>query len=60
MTKKWVIPTWFLLAALITWNLLFVAQYTLGMLPHGEAVDFKLVWHNKFNVLSKIFSIFIN
>jgi len=58
MTKKWVVPTRFLLAALIAWNLLFVAQYALGMLPHEEAVDFKLVWHNKFNVLREIFSIF--
>ncbi len=57
VTKKWVVPTRFLLAALIAWNLLFVAQFTLGMLPRGEAVDFKLVLHNQFNVLSNIFSI---
>jgi hypothetical protein len=57
-TKKWVVPTRFLLAALIGWNLLFVAQYTLGMLPYGDAVDFKQVLHNQFNVLGKIFSIF--
>lgn len=58
VTKKWIVPIWFLFAALIVWNLLFIAQYTSGMLPHGEAVDFKLVWHNNFDVLSKIFGVF--
>ncbi len=57
-TKKWAVPTRFFLAALVGWNLLFAAQYTLGMLPHGEAVDFKQILYNQFNLFGKIFSVF--
>jgi hypothetical protein len=56
-TKERVITTYFLLGALIGWNLLFTAQYTLGMLPYTEAVDFKQVLHNQFIVIDRICNI---
>jgi hypothetical protein len=57
-TKKWLVPIRLFLVALVGWNILFVVQYTLKMLPHGESVDFKQVLHNQFNLFSEILSVF--
>ena len=56
--KKYMLLARFLLAVLIAWNLLFIAQYILGMVPHGEAVEFTQVLHNQLNVFSEIFGVF--
>lgn len=37
---------------LIIWNLLFTAQYILGMLPYEHAVDWQKVLTNQFEVIS--------
>ncbi len=55
--KKWRVSIHLLLAALIGWNLLFGFQYTLGMLPHAEAVEFRQVLLNQFRVFYKILSV---
>ena len=50
-TKKWRLPIYLLLVALIVWNLMFIYQFILGMLPHEEAVDFKQVLHNAIQIV---------
>jgi len=49
-TKRIAVIMYPLLAALIIWNLLFIAQYSMGMLSRSEAVDFRQVLSNQFAI----------
>jgi len=51
--KKWALTVRFISVALIVWNLLFISQYTLGMLPHNEPVVWKQVFINQYKVIDK-------
>ena len=42
-------------AALILWNLLFIAQFTMGMISRSEAVDFGQVLSNQIAIPEMLF-----
>jgi len=56
-TRKWTLTVRFLSAALIGWNLLFISQYTLMMLPHNEPAVWKQVVINQLDVVDEIIKI---
>ena len=53
-TQKWAQAVRFISIVLIGWNLLFIYQYTLGMLPHNEPVVWKQVLINQYKVIVKV------
>ncbi len=52
-TKKWMLTVRFISVVLIAWNLLFISQFSLGMLPRNEPVLWKQVFINQYEVLGK-------
>jgi len=51
--QKWKMTVRLISVALIGWNLLFISQYTLGMLPHNEPVVWKQVIINQYEVIGE-------
>jgi hypothetical protein len=52
-TKKWTLTVRLISVALIGWNLLFISQYSLGILPRDEPVRWKQVLINQYEVVGK-------
>jgi len=49
--KQWTRSIWVMCSILICWNLLFSAQYALGMLPYSAPVEWKQVLVNQYRVI---------
>lgn len=54
-TRRMTLVTYPLFAALVLWNLLFIAQFSTGMVSRSEAVDFRQVLANQFAIPGKIY-----